>query len=267
MILRDFFRKFKWFVQHFSQISYSKHLIDTTEIGVPKNIFLGPLTYTTDSLVTSNNCDFIKDPRFAKAYAAAFSTKPWDGFTLQWRTYIVCWFADMVKKLDGDFVECGVNTGAYSRAVIDYIDFPSTNKTFYLLDTFDGLDASLVSEEEKKAGIDVYFGEYKNMYERALKTFTGFNTRIIKGTVPDTLPQCDAKTICYLSIDMNCVEPEIKAAEYFWDKIVKGGVIVLDDYGFPMHIHQKLAFDDFAKRKNQSILSLPTGQGVIIKSN
>jgi len=74
---------------------------------------------------------------------------------------IVCWFADMVKDLEGDFVECGVNTGAYSRAVIEYINFKQTDKTFYLLDTFEGLDASLITKEEKQAGIENYLTHYK----------------------------------------------------------------------------------------------------------
>lgn len=225
-----------------------------------------PITYNTDGLATCNNCDFISEPKFAKAYQKAKDTSPWGGFTLQWRTHIVCYFANMVKNLEGDYVECGVNTGAYSIAVIDYINFSETSKTFYLLDTYDGLVTEQVSDEEKEAGIDKYLSSYKNNYERVVDTFAPYNTKIIKGMVPDTLPLCDAQKICYLSIDMNCVAPEIAAANYFWDKIVKGGVVILDDYGFPMHINQKLAFDKFAKEKSVEILCLPTGQGVIIKN-
>jgi hypothetical protein len=64
---------------------------------------------------------------------------------------------------------------------------------------------------------------------------------------------------------MNSVEPEIAAATFFWDKVVKGGVVILDDYGFPLHINQKIAFDRFVLERGQSILCLPTGQGIIIK--
>jgi O-methyltransferase len=227
--------------------------------------FHGPITYNTDSITTSNNCDFIKEPRFSSAYAAAAATNPWPGFTLQWRVYNCCWFAKYVNHLEGDFVECGVNTGAYSRAIIDYIDFNSLDKTFYLLDTYEGLVESLVSEEEKKAGIDVYFGNYSNVYEQVKKTFAPFNVKVIKGMVPDTLPQCTAEKICYLSLDMNCVVPEIAAMNYFWDKLVRGAVVILDDYGFPMHVHQKQAFDTFAKEKNIEILTMPTGQGIFFK--
>ncbi len=249
--------KLLWFIKNYSLIEYDTKLI-TNELH-------GPITFKADGLITSNNCDFINTEPFASAYAKAKETNPWPGFTLQWRTYIVCWLANHVKSLEGDFVECGVNTGAYSIAVIDFIKFEKTHKKFYLFDTFNGLDETLVSDSEKNIGIKNYFGSYKDVYEQVLKTFSGYNVEVIKGSVPSTLSKCEAKKICYLSIDMNCVEPEIAAVEFFWDKIVKGGVIILDDYGFPMHIHQKLAFDNFALKKNASILCLPTGQGVIFK--
>jgi O-methyltransferase len=256
--VKAFYRRVEWIGRNFSRIKQGSIIRDESH-------YLGPITYDTDSLTTSNNCDFINEARFAKAYAAAAATKPWEGFSLQWRTYIVCWFADMVKKLEGDYVECGVNTGAYSRALVDYIDFNSLNKKIWLLDTYEGLVKELVSEEEIKLGIGEYFDAYKNVYEQVKETFRNFNAEVIKGPVPDTLPLCKAEKICYLSIDMNCVEPEIAAAEYFWDKIVPGGVVILDDYGFPQHILQKKAFDEFARKKNISILTLPTAQGIIIK--
>jgi hypothetical protein len=66
---------------------------------------------------------------------------------------------------------------------------------------------------------------------------------------------------------MNCVAPEIAAADFFWNKISVGGVMILDDYGFPQHINQKIAFDKFALEKKVEILCLPTGQGIIFKNN
>jgi len=257
--LKSFYHRTNWFFRNYNKLGKFAQLRPTH--------YHGPVTYDTDGLTTSNNCDFIKEPRFAKAYAAAAATNPWPDFTLQWRVYIVCWFADHVKGLQGDFVECGVNTGAYSRAVVDYIDFNRLGKKFYLLDTFEGLVASQISEEEKELGINNYLSSYRNVYEEVKLTFAPFeNVELIKGRVPDTLAKCKAEKLAYLSIDMNVVEPEIAAAHYFWDKLVKGGVLILDDYGFPQHISQKKAFDEFAKQKKQSILSLPTAQGIIIKS-
>jgi O-methyltransferase len=179
--------------------------------------------------------------------------------------YVVCSLADKVKHLEGDFVECGVNTGAYSRAIIEYIDFNSLKKIFYLLDTYQGLVQEQITEEEYKSGVGDYLNNYVDVYEQVVETFKPFNTRIIKGAVPATLGQCAAKSIAYLSIDMNVAEPEIAAAQFFWDKLVSGGVMILDDYGFPSHQAQKRAFDSFAKERNVSILYIPTGQAIIFK--
>jgi len=71
--------------------------------------------------------------------------------------------------------------------------------------------------------------------------------------------------VAYLSIDMNAAYPERQAMEFFWDKLVSGAVIVLDDYGWDAHKAQKLEMDAFAQEKGVSIFSLPTGQGLILK--
>ena len=232
LLLKSFYHRTNWFLRNYSKLGKFTQLRATH--------YHGPITYDTDGLTTSNNCDFIKEPKFAKAYAAAAATNPWPDFTLQWRVYIICWFANHIKNLEGDFVECGVNTGAYACAVIDYIEFDKLNKKFYLLDTYEGLVASQITEEERNSGISHYLGSYRNVYDRVKETFAPFkNVELIKGMVPDTLSQCKAEKLAYLSIDMNVAEPEIAAANYFWDKLVPGAVVILDDYGFPQHINQK----------------------------
>ena len=224
----------------------------------------GPITYLQDGLLTIHNADFIKEPAFSKAYNLGKATGSWGKGDPLWRAYICCWAAFRAKDLEGDFVECGVNKGGFSRAVMQYTDFQALNKTFWLLDTFCGLSSEYIMEEEKKEGITS--GTYEECYFQVLETFNEFkNVNVIRGTVPDTLERVSADKVCYLSIDMNCVEPEIAAAAFFWDKLVSGAVIVLDDYGWRKHINQKYAFDEFAKTKGVQILSLPTGQGLIFK--
>ena len=127
MFLSRQLHRIKWFFLNYRNISIKSKLQSTH--------FLGEITYDTDSLCTSNNVDFIKEEKFKSAYKKALDTKPWDGFSLQWRVYIVCWFANHVKDIEGDFVECGVNTGAYSIAIIDYIDFNSEIEIGTLYDT------------------------------------------------------------------------------------------------------------------------------------
>lgn len=224
----------------------------------------GPFTYNQDGLATKHSCDFMYDPLFSESYKLGKETGSWGEFDIHWRAYIVCWAANKAKSLEGDFVECGVYKGGYARAIIHYVKFESLNKKFYLLDTFCGLSEKYISEEEKSCGIVP--GDYEECYESVKEAFGDFNNiEIIRGTVPDTLCYVKAEKVCFLSLDMNCTMPEIAAAEFFWDKLVSGGVIVLDDYGWRRHSAQRRAFDVFGSRKGVQVLSLPTGQGLIFK--
>jgi hypothetical protein len=88
---------------------------------------------------------------------------------------------------------------------------------------------------------------------------------VVRGEVPEVLPEVAAERVCYLSIDLNSVAPSIAAAEHFWPRMSRGAAMVLDDYGFPQFSDQKPAFDSFAVGIGVPILSLPTGQGLLIK--
>ena len=217
-----------------------------------------------DGLCSIHNADFTDDPRFKKAYAAGEATGSWKGWKLRWRAYVVCWCAEWAASLEGDFVECGVNKGGNARMIIEYLGLQGKAREFYLLDTFEGFSEDLLSPEEKASVATSY--RYPNCLEAVKKTFDPYPfVKIIPGAVPATLVEIKAERIAFLSIDMNCVEPEIAAATHLWDRVVPGGIIILDDYGFSQHHLQKKAFDKFAEAKGVRILSLPTGQGLIFK--
>jgi len=199
-----------------------------------------------------------------RCYSAAVNSGLAVSEKIHWRAHVCCWAATRGAKLNGDFVECGVNKGFLSKIVMDYIDFSTLSATFYLLDTYEGLVDQYLHHDEKRKGVQA--GGYEPCYHLVKKVFQSFdNVKIVKGTVPDTLPLVTTNRVAYLSIDMNCVIPEIEAINYFWDKLVPGAAVILDDYGHRGHELQKRAFDGFANEKSVPILSLPTGQGLIIK--
>jgi O-methyltransferase len=227
------------------------------------------VTYSGDFLYTHHSADFLYDERFIKAYNEGALTD--DGtliknVDIRWRIHLLCWAALQASKLEGDFVDCGVHTGIFARSVIDYTNFDHLNKTYYLLDTFEGMDPKYSSDEEIEKSRKIGYSAKKNLFNKVSETFAPFKTKIIKGAIPETLAQVESKKIAFLSIDMNCVIPEVEALEYFWDKLVPGAFIILDDYGYMnKQIEQKRAHDEFAKSKNVEILYFPTCQGVIIK--
>ena len=231
----------------------------------PGNVVVLPFkpSYCEDGLATVHSCGFVDDPLFSAAYAKGVATGSWDG--IRWRAHVYTWLASQAFRLDGDFVECGVNRGGYARMVFEYLPFARSSKRFYLLDTFNGFSLDLLSKEEIARGIpDVY--NYGECFADVRRTFADFpNAILVRGRIPNTLADVPTRKVAFLSIDMNCAAPEIAAAEFFWDKIVSGGLILLDDYGHPRHIEQKIAFDEFAERHGVKILHLPTEQGLMMR--
>lgn len=234
-----------------------------------RTLVQGPLTYNQDGLATRHNCDFCKDPRFAHAYEVGMvGGRP--GTQVEWRVHVALWVADQAYQLPGDFVECGVNTGILSGAIMTWLDFGKlSDRRFYLLDTFAGIPDEQISDAERAVHVQNFNRKYQDgdrLFEMVKQKFRPWpNACIVRGRVPDTLSEIKSEQIAYLSIDMNVVEPEIAAAEYLWPRLVPGGFMLLDDYGWAPHYNQKLAFDVFAGKYGVHILSLPTGQGLVMK--
>ena len=247
-----------------------RKLYDRVYNIILKNNYILPkkeIKYSNDLLYTFHNADFIESPKFSEVYKQVkmIGKKLLDNYDIQWRIHVITWFANVVKNLEGDFVDCGVNTGFCPMAVIKYTEFEKLDKKYYLFDTFYGMDPKYSSDYEMKRHNTLGYGSNDLLFEEVSDRFKDYNVKIIRGSVPETLSIPTINKVAYLSIDMNSVIPEVEALNYFWDKLVKGAVIILDDYGYPGCEDQKLAHDNFAKIKNVEILSLPTCQGIIIK--
>jgi O-methyltransferase len=107
---------------------------------------------------------------------------------------------------------------------------------------------------------------YSECFEVAQENFAPYErVRLVRGTVPQTLATVPIEQVAYLSLDMNVAPPEVAALEFFWDKLAPGAPVMLDDYGWVGYRPQKDALDEFASRKGVEILTLPTGQGVILR--
>lgn len=220
-------------------------------------------------MFTRQNSDFKDEPLFKdslnrgiKQYELFWGNGKSYANKLDWERQTTVWAASHAKHLKGDFVECGVATGMTTMTVVNYLNWNSLGRKFYLFDTYNGLDEKYSSKKEYKHFKDLYPDSYQFIKD-SFKEYN--NVILVKGAIPLSLAQVNIEKVAYLHIDMNCVAPEIAAIEHFWPKLETGAIVVLDDYGWKIHKAQKLAMDEFAKSKGVKILTMPTGQGLIVK--
>lgn len=232
-----------------------------------------PDVYSNDALICFNSYAFMDDPHFQRAYQRGVRALGGEDIHhWHWRVHVGLWAAATASKVEGDFVECGVSHGFLSSAIMEYLNWDTLGKTFYLLDTFAGMDPRFVSEQERGAGALVKnqaaldFGIYGNSVDVVRANFAEWtNQRIIVGAVPETLQQVDTAAVAFLHIDMNCASPEVATLRYFWPRLSPGAMVLLDDYANRGRDEQRIAMDEVARELGVVICALPTGQGVLIK--
>lgn len=250
--------------------NFLKSVVGMGGYAAKKLLSVGP-TYNQDGLRSIHDHSFMQDSSFCRAYGRGVSACDKD-YKWHWRVHIGLWAAFSASKLDGDFVECGVNHGFLSSAIMDYLNWDSLGKTFYLLDTFSGIDPRFLSDDEREQGVmarnkwRLRRGFYTTGIDAVKENFSSWkNIQIVAGAIPETLEAVKTERVAYLHLDMNCVPPEVAALEYFWNLLVPGGFVLLDDYAYRGHTLQKNAMDELASERHVKIVSLPTGQGLLLK--
>ena len=233
-------------------------------------------SYDADGLVVyDKSVDFLDDPRFRSAYWRGMDSghhicRPKgssDDLHIEWRVHVALWAASHGAKLDGDFVECGVNTGMMSLAICEFLDFDALDKTFWLFDTFAGIPDEQITPAEARLGRNAENEQYySDVYDVARRNFAPFrHAQLVRGRVPDSLSTVEIDGVAYLSLDMNIAEPEVAALRFFWVRLTPGATVLLDDYGWTGYRPQKDAIDELASELDVAVLTLPTGQGLIVR--
>lgn len=231
-----------------------------------------PLDRYRDGLYTAHQEDFRRDPAFKVAYRRGITASAGVDPGIEWRVATALWAASTALHTPGDFVECGVNAGFISSAIMRHTGWAGRDRTFYLIDTFAGPPLAQFSAQEVSTGRRrmaeqaLAQGGYVTDLARIQTNYSEWpNVQIVQGTVPEVLSQLPPRPIAFLHIDMNCAYPERAALEQLWLRMSPGGVVLLDDYAFLGHEIQHAAIDKAAALLGVAVLGLPTGQGLMIK--
>ena len=140
-------------------------------------------------------------------------------------------------NLPGDIVECGVWNGgsAAIMGVADRDDETSGKvRQLWLFDSFRGLPPPS-NKDGKQAKAAYFSGWCQGEPEKVKQIFRRFrlslqHVNMIAGWFDETLETADLQTIALLHIDADWYASVKIVLETFYDKVVEGGFVVLDDY-------------------------------------
>ena len=201
------------------------------------------------------NNSMFEDGAFVEAWSANASTEA--DKAIVWRRYVLACAAFHAVQLDGDFVECGCYRGTGIKTVVDYLGGTAFPRNFWGYDLFDhspGMEHHAMLEHGP------------GLVDEVRLKFAAYpQVRIVQGEIPGSLSESPDR-IAYLHIDLNQAPAEIAALEVLFDRIVPGGIVILDDYEWAMaYRRQKLLEDPWFEARSYRVMPLPTGQGLVIK--
>ncbi len=164
-----------------------------------------------------------------------------------------------IAKIKGDIFELGVFKGNSLMRFVNFNEVLKAKKKFICFDDFGDFSMTGKSKDDKKfilnwrkttgKGINI------NSLKKKLKKKKLSNSMLIKGNVLRTLPKFLFKKqnikISLLHLDLDVYEPTILSLNLLYNKVSKGGIILIDDYSQVKGATK--ATDEFIKKRNLKI--------------
>lgn len=183
------------------------------------------------------------------------------------------------RGLSGDIVECGVWRGGSMMVVAKQLQRRGETRTLHLFDTFEGMSepgehdvaysgrsaAEQLASTARKEGASVWCiaGEDDVRQNLASTGYPASHIRLVRGKVEDTLPAAAPSTIALLRLDTDWYESTRHELECLYDRVVSGGVVIIDDYGHWQGARK--AVDEFlAKLATRPLLSRVDSTGRLL---
>ncbi|GAB1691360.1 hypothetical protein KRM28CT15_31630 [Krasilnikovia sp. M28-CT-15] len=177
-------------------------------------------------------------------------------------------------QIPGDIVECGVWRGGSMMAIArTLIETGDTDRHLHLYDTFEGMSeptehdrrfdgkpaAEMLSTSSRTSGVwacasleDVQEGMRESAYPAD-------RIHYYKGKVEDTIPGHIPDRISILRLDTDWYESTRHELKHLWPRLVPGGVLLLDDYGWWEGARQ--AVDEWLEETQLPLLLMRMDEG------
>lgn len=165
----------------------------------------------------------------------------------------------LVRRVEGDTAECGVWRGGSSYLLCRAT--AGTGKTHHAFDSFEGLP-----DPGPRDGSHFKKGDLAAPEEEFRSRLAAFpHLSVHKGWIPSRFAEVADRRFSFVHVDVDLLQPTKDSIEFFYPRLSRGGVLLLDDHGFSTCPGARAAAEDFFRDKPEPILEIPTGQGLVLK--
>ena len=198
---------------------------------------------------------------------------PISGMMMKHQIYGVIYYLDKVLKdnIDGDIVELGCNIGTTSVYIRAWLNMNNSSKLYHVYDSWKGLPKKLECDKGLK-DVQFFEGDCKTSKQQFINVFnqkklalpiihSGWFKEIPDNQYPDK--------ICFAFLDGDFYTSIIDSLNKIYHKMVKGGIIIIDDCGWQALPGCKKAVEDFLqnKREKLELTGYPNGNYEFIGNN
>ena len=175
------------------------------------------------------------------------------------RCYMLYQYSLQASRLEGDIVEVGVYKGGTARLLAMAVQ-PSGRRV-HLFDTFEGMPSTDPTKDEHRKG------DFSDTSLEAVKrNLAGLeNVQFYPGFFPDSAPPIASLRFSLAHIDVDIYHSVLDCCEFFYARMVMGGMMIFDDYGFETCPGAKQGVDEFFHGTKERPCYLPSGQCVVVK--
>lgn len=211
-----------------------------------------PISY--QKVTTLHNMRDLHQGRYAEVYDR-FS--PLNHFNAphetRMRIYFASMFADVAKRVPGDFVAGGVSFGVAPLVIYHLLGFETLGKTYHLIDPFIGITADGRT-----------YHAYNTDMEKVREQFPEHAPVVFhRQLMPDCFPLPGVAAFAFVHLNATFPKAESDSLDYLYGKLSPGGIILIDYYA--INAGQQDQYDPAIRAAGATIWTLPTGQGVIFK--
>lgn len=174
---------------------------------------------------------------------------------------ILCELVQRTSNLPGAVADCGVYLGGSTIGMGLYMREHKIQKDIYGFDSFEGFDPKSAARDMQLGGVE---NEDRHLHgfsatsidhvNAKVRSYGLHNVHMVKGYFQDSFPTIAPELrFSFVHLDVNLYDSYKECLQFFYPRMVAGGILLLDEYNDPPWPGCNKAVDEFLTGKPEHL--------------